>query len=120
MQGIVDDQLGRYRATGKMLGCPFCSIGSELGTQDEAIRRKADEVGARVLKYVESLVRDLAAEGLIEPTDFAELAKESHSYVVGVMVQAKIENNPKHIERLLPGMKRLLGVKTSPAQPALA
>src|SRR5277367_6512428 len=32
---IIDDQMERYKQSGKMLGCPFCSLGSELSTQDE-------------------------------------------------------------------------------------
>ena len=52
-----------------MLGCPFCSVGSELSTQDEKIRRSAEQMGLRMLKYMESLVRDLAKEGLIETKD---------------------------------------------------
>src|ERR1700742_2947198 len=35
VQAIRDDQLARYNEYGKMPGCPFCSIGSELSTQDE-------------------------------------------------------------------------------------
>jgi TetR/AcrR family transcriptional repressor of nem operon len=110
-QAIIDDQKQKYASFGKMLGCPFCSIGSELGTQDENIRLKAEQIGARMLKYWESLVRDLAAEGLIEANDHAELAQEVFSYVTGVLMQAKIENSMRHVERLKHGVVRLLGVK---------
>jgi TetR/AcrR family transcriptional repressor of nem operon len=108
---IIEDQKARYRAYGKMPGCPFCSIGSELGTQDEAIRRKMEDIFARHMKYVESLVRDLSAEGLIQATSNKELAEELISYVTGVMMQAKIENSVKLIERLDHGVRRLLGLK---------
>jgi TetR/AcrR family transcriptional regulator, transcriptional repressor for nem operon len=111
MQAAIDDQRARYEASGKMLGCPFCSIGSELGTQDENIRRKAEEIGVKVGRYIESLVRDLAAEGLIETRDTAELAQEVGAYVVGVLMQAKIENSMKHVEKLKHGVVRLLGIK---------
>jgi TetR/AcrR family transcriptional repressor of nem operon len=110
-QVIIDDQKEKYRSFGKMLGCPFCSIGSELGTQDENIRKKAEQVGERMLKYLESLVRDLAAEGLIESKDHRELAQEVCSYITGVLMQAKIENSVAHVERLKHGVVRLLGIK---------
>src|ERR1700677_4588113 len=32
---IVNDQLEKFKTFGKMCGCPYCSIGSELSTQDE-------------------------------------------------------------------------------------
>lgn len=112
-QAIVSDQLARYRAFGKMLGCPFCSLGSELGTQDENIRAAADRIGAKLNRYIESLVRDLAGAGLIESRDHAELAREVSAYLTGVLMQAKIENSPKHVERLKHGVLRLLGIKDS-------
>jgi TetR/AcrR family transcriptional repressor of nem operon len=108
---IINDQKAKYESFGKMLGCPFCSLGSELGTQDENIRQKAEQMGVRSIKYLESLVRDLATAGLIETRDPKELAEEVYSYVAGVMLQAKIENNVKHVERLQHGVMRLLGIK---------
>ena len=110
-QVIVTDQKKKYESFGKMLGCPFCSIGSELSTQDEKIRLKAEQMTQRILKYIESLVRDLAAAGEIETQDPAELAQEVGSYTTGVLMQAKIENNPHHLDRLQPGIMRLLGIK---------
>src|ERR1700761_9519659 len=44
---IVEDQKARYRALGKMPGCPFCSLGSELSTQDENIRQKVEHIFGR-------------------------------------------------------------------------
>ena len=68
-------------------------------------------MGARIVKYLESMIRDLAAEGLIESRDHTELAQEIGAYVVGVLMQAKIENSVKHVERLKHGVVRLLGIK---------
>jgi TetR/AcrR family transcriptional regulator, transcriptional repressor for nem operon len=111
-QLIIKDQKEKYRSFGKMLGCPFCSVGSELSTQDEKIRLKAEQMSMRLLKYLESLVRDLGAAGLIEVKDTAELAQEIYSYTTGVLMLAKIENNVKHVERLQHGVMRLLGIKS--------
>jgi TetR/AcrR family transcriptional repressor of nem operon len=110
-QMIIKDQKEKYRSFGKMLGCPFCSVGSELSTQDEQIRLKAGQMSLRYMKYLESLVRDLAAADLVEVKDAAELAQEIYSYITGVLMQAKIENNVKHVERLQHGVMRLLGIK---------
>jgi TetR/AcrR family transcriptional regulator, transcriptional repressor for nem operon len=115
IEAIIADQMGRYKEYGKMPGCPFCSIGSELSTQDENIRIAADKIGAKMSKYNESLVRDLAAEGLIESSNHAELAQEVGAYLTGVLMQAKIENSPKHLDRLKHGVLRLLGIKAQPA-----
>jgi len=114
-QLIIKDQKSKYESFGKMLGCPFCSIGSELSTQDEKIRLKAEQMSRRMLKYIESLVRDLAAGGYIEVRDTTELAQEICSYITGVLMQAKIENSVTHVERLQHGVMRLLGLKKLPA-----
>jgi TetR/AcrR family transcriptional repressor of nem operon len=114
MEAITNDQMARYKEYGKMAGCPFCSLGSELGTQDENIRIAADRIGAKMVKYIESLVRDLAAEGLIETNNPTELAQEISAYLTGVLMQAKIENNPKLLGRLRHGVLRLLGIKAQP------
>lgn len=110
-QLIIKDQKEKYESFGKMLGCPFCSVGCELSTQDEKIRLKAEQMSRRMLKYFESLIRDLAAAGLIEVKDTAELAEEVGSYITGVLMQAKLENSVKHVERLQHGIMRLLGIK---------
>jgi TetR/AcrR family transcriptional repressor of nem operon len=112
---IIDDQKQKYRLFGKMLGCPFCSIGSELGTQDENIRRKMEHILDRQMKYVESLVRDLAVEGLVQSSNHRELAQELISYITGVLMQAKIENSVQHVERLEHGVRRMLGLKEAAA-----
>jgi TetR/AcrR family transcriptional repressor of nem operon len=109
---IIKDQKEKFKSFGKMLGCPFCSLGCELSTQDENIRLKAEQMGVRLVKSTESVVRDLAADGLIEVRDTAELAEEVYSFIAGVLLQAKIENNVKHVERMEHGILRLLGVKS--------
>lgn len=110
-EAVIDDQKEKYKSFGKMLGCPFCSLGCELSTQDENIRKKVEHMSSRMMKYLETMVRDLAAEELIESKDPVELTRELYSYFVGVLMQAKIENNPKSIDRLHQGCLRLLNVK---------
>jgi TetR/AcrR family transcriptional repressor of nem operon len=108
---IIKDQTEKARSFGKVLGCPFCSLGSEQSTQDEDIRQKIEQMSERMMKYLESLVRDLAAEGLIESQDHHVLSRELYFYFIGVMMQAKIENNLKSYDRLQHGALRLLGIK---------
>src|SRR5882757_5605323 len=50
---------------GFVLGCPYCTVGSEVGTQDDGLRAKVQEIFAKVVKYLESAIRDAHAEGLI-------------------------------------------------------
>lgn len=109
---ILEDQKKKHKCGGKVLGCPFSSVGCELSTQDENIRQKSRELSNRVVKYIESAVKDLMEQGLIESGDAAELAREIYAYSCGVVTQAKIDNDIHSVERLAPGMCRLLGIKT--------
>jgi TetR/AcrR family transcriptional repressor of nem operon len=107
---IVRDQLEKYRTFGKLLGCPFCSLGCELSTQDEKVRLAVEELSHRMKKYLEPTVRDLVDAGVVkgEPR---EIVQEMYSYMVGVLLQAKIENNPKLVENLKRGVLHVLNVR---------
>jgi TetR/AcrR family transcriptional repressor of nem operon len=111
---VVEGQLEKYRSSGKMLGCPFCSLGCELSTQDENIRLKVENVNGRMKKYLEPTLRDLMDSGIIPKSDPREVAQEFYSYMVGVLLQAKIENNPKQVENLKRGILHLLNVRVEP------
>src|SRR5215472_9191632 len=56
----------RERCGGAILGCPYVSVGGEVSTQDEIVRKKIDEIMDRKLNYFVSAVRDAAAQGVIE------------------------------------------------------
>ena len=108
---IVKDQTEKYKTFGKMCGCPYCSIGSELSTQDENIRHKAQQMVERAIKYLTSAVRAADDEGLIKEKDPSTLAKQIYDFTIGVILQAKIDNDPDVLKRLKPGVFRLLGIK---------
>ena len=109
---VVKDQLAKYEMVGKVCGCPFSSIGSELSTQDEQIRRKAQELAERKMKYLSAALRDAIAEGALDAKDPVELAREVFCYIKGLMMQAKIENNPDLLKCLKNGVFRLVGARS--------
>jgi TetR/AcrR family transcriptional repressor of nem operon len=106
---ITQDQLDKYEKVGKVCGCPFSSIGSELSTQDEQIRKKAHELSERTMKYLACTLREAAAEGIVETKDPVELARQIFCYTSGLIMQAKIENNPGVLKCLKKGVFKLLG-----------
>jgi TetR/AcrR family transcriptional regulator, transcriptional repressor for nem operon len=110
---IVQDQLDKFEIFGKICGCPFASVGSELSTQDEQIRKKAHELSERTMKYLACALRDAAAEGILDAKDSVELAREVFCYTGGLVMQAKIENNPDVLKCLKKGIFRLIGADPS-------
>ena len=107
---MVQDQIEKHDKFGKFCGCPFASIGSELSTQDEQIRKKAHDLSERSMKYLACTLRDAEAEGILEAKDPVELARQLYCHVTGLIMQAKIENNPEPLKSLKKGVFRLLGV----------
>ena len=112
-QVIMDDQLEKYGTFGKMLGCPFCSVGSELSTQDENIRKKAEQINVRMETYLVSAIRDLKEAGQIQCDDVRQLAQELFFYIAGALIQAKIENSAMPLKQIKHGSFRLLGVSAA-------
>lgn len=110
---LVQDQTAKFQKFGKMCGCPYASIGSELSTQDEQIRKKAHDLSERTMKYLFSALRDASVDGSLVVEDPAEAARQIFCYANGLIAQAKIENDPNVLKCLKDGVFRLLGA--SPA-----
>jgi TetR/AcrR family transcriptional repressor of nem operon len=106
---IVQDQRAKYEKFGKMCGCPYASIGSELSTQDEQIRRKAHELSERTMRYLASALRDADTEGSVHVKDPVELARQVFCFANGLVAHAKIENEPNVLKCLKDGVFRLIG-----------
>jgi TetR/AcrR family transcriptional repressor of nem operon len=107
---LYDSQRDKLRKTGRMLGCPFSSLGCELSTQDENIRRMAQQIADRKCRYLESTLRDAMEAGDIPKADARQLAQELNCYLAGIIQEAKIANDLSVLERVKPGVYRLLGV----------
>ncbi|CAM2831609.1 TetR/AcrR family transcriptional regulator [Rariglobus hedericola] len=86
--------------TGKVLGCPLCSVGSEICNQDERIREKIQEILARNAKYWETAIRDAQELGLIGAGDPAAKARCALAYYAGMITQARIHNDAEMLRDL--------------------
>lgn len=103
---------------GHVCGCPYASIGAEVATQDDKIRTKAAELMQRGGKYIESAVSDAMREGLIPNADPKLVAQQVSAFVMGMMLRAKIQNDPEVLKNLAPTVMAIIGAKS--AVPAAA
>lgn len=118
LTSIYERQAAAKTRTGKVLGCPACSVGSEVGTHEMDVAGKIREIMARKRRYYESTIRDAIAEGAIEPGDPTQKTSALVALIDGLVSQSRIMNDPEPL-RGLPGMAlELLRVKT--AKPAAA
>jgi TetR/AcrR family transcriptional repressor of nem operon len=112
---VIRKQAELQKEAGYVLGCPFCSVGSEICTQEVDIREKAQEIMDRYVKYFESAIRDAHAQGVIVAPDANVRAKMLFAYVQGTMTQARIANSLEPLRQLRAGGMGLLGVNTAEA-----
>lgn len=103
LETIYANQVASKEKAGKVLGCPVCSLGSEISTQDEKLGAKVREICGRKKRYYESAIRDAVADGSVEPCDPVEKAASLVGLVEGVVSNGRIMNDPE-IVRHLPAM----------------
>jgi TetR/AcrR family transcriptional regulator, transcriptional repressor for nem operon len=106
---MYEGQREKKEKTGRVLGCPFASVGCELSTQDEKIRQKAQEMFNRFSLYIETALRDAHRDGLIEDCDFATKSRTIFSCVLGMLLQAKVKNDPEVLQDLAPTVMQMVG-----------
>jgi len=120
LNGIYEFQAEAKAKTGKVLGCPVCSVGSEVSTQEVDVSAVIREMMGRKRRYYESAIRDAVAQGVIEPCDPAQESLAFLGLIEGLITQARIMNDPE-VLRQLPAMAlSLLRVKAKSATPVLA
>jgi len=103
------------RKCGAVLGCPLCTLGSEVCTLDAVLGDKVQEIMNRKLAYFESAIRDAQAQGLIDAPDPKAKAKALFVYFQGALAQARIENNEEIIRQFYPSAMDMLGAHTTAA-----
>ena len=103
---------------GCVLGCPLFTLGSEVSTREDALKKKVQQILDQKLKYLESAIRDAHGAGLIHAPDAPAKAKMLFAYYQGLLTQALIDNDLGILADGVRGTFELLGAKT--AEPAAA
>lgn len=109
------EQLGLQREFGHVLGCPLCTLGAEVSTQEADLRQKVEDIMDQSRKYLETTIRDAHAEGIIRAPDAAAKARTVYAYTEGLMTQARIRNDVGLFREMERGILDLLGVKAMDA-----
>lgn len=115
---LYDRQHQKMQEFGRVCGCAFTSLGSELSTQDEKIRRKSQQILDWRCKYLAAALRDAIREEVIPDQDCEAKARDLYGCVMGALLQAKIENNLDIIRHLKPTIFRLIGADEKQAKGA--
>ncbi len=100
---------------GRVCGCPFISLASEMAPQDPQIREKVETIIMRKRRYYEDALQDMIELGLIaKDTDVEATAYKIYTFVMGQLMLARIQNSLEPIKRdLRTGMFALIGLDQS-------
>ncbi len=96
---------------GCVLGCPLFCIGSEVSTQEDRLQKKIGEILEYKRKYMESVIREAHAAGLIRAPDAAAKSRALMAYYQGILTQARIQNDLGVIREAHRAILDFLGVK---------
>lgn len=104
------DQVQLKEKYGFALGCPLCTLGSEVSTQEQGLRKKVQEMMDQHMKYMETAVRDAIAAGEIPPGDAKVKSRMIHAYFLGLMTEVRIANSLDALKDAMAAVREMLGV----------
>lgn len=96
---------------GRVLGCPFFSLGMESGGLEPEVWEASRRYVRRKRRYLEAAIRDAQAEGLVEVDDVSEAAQSVQTLLEGALARSRVQNNAEPLRGLYEQALRLLGVK---------
>jgi TetR/AcrR family transcriptional repressor of nem operon len=109
------EQLEMQRQFGHVLGCPLCTLGAEVSTQESGLRQKVQDIMDQFRKYLETTIRDAHAARIIHAPDAAAKSRTVYAYTEGLMTQARIQDSVEALREMERGILDLLGVKSAEA-----
>jgi TetR/AcrR family transcriptional repressor of nem operon len=104
---------------GKVLGCPVCTVGSEVSTQEVDVSATIRDIMSRKQRYYQSAIRDAVAQGVIEPCDPVQESLALFALLEGLVSQARIMNDPEVLRKLPTMALSMLNVKSKGGSRAL-
>lgn len=104
----VELQVLMHNKAGFVCGCPLISLGSEICSQEPALRSKVAEILDYKLRYLESAIREAMVLGQIEKSDPHQMAQIVADYAKGVLTRARITNDINPILQLEAGVLAIL------------
>ena len=109
---IYDDQKEKAEKYGHVCGCPYASVGSEIATLDEKIRVKSEQLMSSKRRYFESTLADAIREGSVSVKEPVAAALTVQSLMLGMLVEARVQNDLKVLEGMESTIMDYIGAKT--------
>ncbi len=106
---VLEGQQAQKRNSGHMRGCPIGNLTLEMSTVNEAIRMRAEGAFQKWLRYFERMLRAAKEQGSVPVTlDPVVTAQALLAYIEGVLLLAKVRNDPELLQTLRMGALSLM------------
>jgi TetR/AcrR family transcriptional repressor of nem operon len=109
------EQANLKRQHGHVLGCPLCTLGSEISTLETGLRQLVTDIMNQARRYFETAIRDAHAGGLVAAPDAVTKSKLIYTYVEGMLTQARIRDDLEMLQEMEHGILDILGVNAAVA-----
>jgi TetR/AcrR family transcriptional repressor of nem operon len=110
-QLLLERQQSMMEKSGRVLGCPFCAVGSETSCSDPVICQKIQELMTHYFKYFRATITDLQRDGTIKKQDVETQVRAFAAYIHGALGQARIQNDIELVRAMEAGGMKLLGIE---------
>jgi TetR/AcrR family transcriptional repressor of nem operon len=108
---VREVQKKRRSKYGHACGCPYTSLGGELATRDAKVRRKAQDLIKRHVNYLAGAIEAAQRDGAAEPGNAQTKAELVHSFIIGLLLRAKIYNDLGILRHAEQAVAALIGAK---------
>jgi TetR/AcrR family transcriptional repressor of nem operon len=105
----ADMQSQALEGTGAVTGCLFGNLALEISSQDDPTRARLQEIFHEQIDIVETVLRDGVASGELRLTDPCAAAKSIVAQIEGLVLFAKLFNDPGQLDQLWQNSMNLLG-----------
>jgi hypothetical protein len=111
---ILQKQMDAMKSTDKVCGCPYATVGAELGSSNMHMRGLTQQMTDRFCGYMERLLKNAATNQLIPARGIKQRAREMNTYVIGAMLQARLTNSLDSVGKPLEtALLRISGMDSS-------
>ncbi|WP_431278511.1 TetR/AcrR family transcriptional regulator [Leifsonia poae] len=104
-------QTDALKGTGAVVGCLFGNLALEVSAQDDPVRARLQEIFEEQIDIVETAVREAVAAGELTAADPRQVAKSVVAQIEGMVLFAKLFNDPGQLDQLWQNSVRLLGLE---------
>ncbi len=96
--------------SGAVVGCLFGNLALELSAADDPVRERLQEIFEEQIDIVAAALTEAQAAGELEVPNLREAAKSIVAQIEGLVLLAKLYNDPGQLDSLWRNSMRLLGL----------